>query len=959
MEQMSQTMEKILQVMEKIPETTEKMTQTMEKILQVMEKIPETTEKMTQTMEKYSQSMEMLPRTMEKMAQTPGKLPQTLETEEKLRFQDEWLEAMTEEDGCRLMKLVVMEPHLLTVKYKGCNALHLAMRHNWYGLVQEILLQFKHLSSTKEEENGSSSSRLDLAVLRDLLTCKEGDTQMSETSEAGSSGMDVLAMAVIQCHQAINTLLVRTISKLPGLFPEHHIYKDVVWCSRVEGPTKSGKGEDKREDEREILRMYLVKCLPEFSDWFKCSHAPNLCFDTIEDIERRNSSAALNDLQEARKRAELDPALNNWMLTCPFLPFAEYLILDSSCNWSEDNLLHSKCAFASHLDERKKKCTSVSRWDKSWSKNWDDLNRYIDYLVTISDTRRLVLHHALLCSWAKKFTPHPLIPYIGRRERGSRMDSSGRIVFHLLIAMEPQPEVLSKVTDMQRDSRLLRTVYCHGDWEYSFLRCRINLSSVHRANGFVYYKDGRNQHVCSTEEIILTSPHLEEQHRIQWEAFLRKKALSTYSTVEGGFAATEYFQRISPFPRPAVQAGIVSDLVVTSLQLGVSMGSTTLVQKMIQKEMGYPNEEEEGEEERDGVRKWTRNILTRLRKLRGLYMMVLVWGITRRQVALYFAAEAGDPEMLRMILETGKCDLQCKDEHGNTPLHAAVSCEDPSSFPPMLIDFVEIPKKCFPEFHDLEKYLMTEDQLKEEEHHRQKREKEKLYRESRRQGCINLLLQEGADIWETDNAGKIANPGTKASPGYSLWWYEKLTRETQEQKTNFSAAGTAVSVTAALVATASYIGPLQPPLGYTKDDEDGVSKCQTEIMAVRVFFVLNTLAFYLAIAAVVLSLTPSLPLPHESIREELKRIRRNVTWALILLIVSLIAVLSAFASASIVVISNTDRWNQGGLTTGPVVAGCIVCLIVLILCCRRAFKLVCHRNRTTHRLEYDPPIERS
>ncbi|KAL3682238.1 hypothetical protein R1sor_000260 [Riccia sorocarpa] len=295
---------------------------------------------------------------------------------------------------------------------------------------------------------------------------------------------------------------------------------------------------------------------------------------------------------------------------------------------------------------------------------------------------------------------------------------------------------------------------------------------------------------------------------------------------------------------------------------------------------------------------------------------------------ILLAAERADLEVLRLVLETGKFDTQCQDQYGNTPLHAAVRCEGPVSLPAMLIDFVEIPKECPHGSRDLEQSSMTTPQQRESHH------------ESRRQGCINLLLQEGLDIWETNKSGKIPDPGPKASPGYSLWWYERLARETLDQKTSFNVAGSAVSVTAALVATASYIGPLQPPLAYSWEDKDGVSKVQTGIIAVHVFFVLNTLAFYLAIAAVVLSFTPALPAPHESTHAELKRIRRSVLWALMLLIVSLIAILSAFASASIVVVSSAERW----LTTAPVVVGCIICVVVLIFCCIRAAKLMSHKK---------------
>ncbi|KAL3678491.1 hypothetical protein R1sor_021447 [Riccia sorocarpa] len=312
--------------------------------------------------------------------------------------------------------------------------------------------------------------------------------------------------------------------------------------------------------------------------------------------------------------------------------------------------------------------------------------------------------------------------------------------------------------------------------------------------------------------------------------------------------------------------------------------------------------------------------------------------------ALHMAAEEGDPELLRILLETGKFDSHYVDapDNGDTFLHAAVCCKNTFPLLPMLLDYVEIPDQHYGEFGKVEQDLMMMGQ----QHYKEERQ----HRESRHQGCVNLLIQEGLDVWEPNKLGRIPDPGQDASPEYSLWWYEKLTLDTLGQKTSFSSAAAAISVTASLVATASYVGPLQPPLGYSLEDVDQIAKIQAEVLPVRVFFMCNTIAFYLAIAAVVFSLTPSLPMPHESTREELNRMRKRVTSALVLLILSLVAILSAFASASIVVIPNKNRWNQGWLAASSVIIGSVGCLVALVFSGIRAISLLCHNNSAVGRL---------
>ncbi|KAL3678490.1 hypothetical protein R1sor_021446 [Riccia sorocarpa] len=493
-------------------------------------------------------------------------------------------------------------------------------------------------------------------------------------------------------------------------------------------------------------------------------------------------------------------------------------------------------------------------------------------------------------------------------------DSSYRTVAHLILASESAPldnlqlslQYASKWEPVERQS-----------WEYNGLICWLNLRLVHEVNGSVYFSTKSEIIVggyrsLTFEQILLTSPHLTETDRtVRLESIL-KLGLEPRSCCL----------------RPSVHAGVTSDRLFTPLQYYLLMGYSDLVQLMAEDDECY-----------DPAR-----INNQIHQAEGIFAVLPPNELCLHfmpKSALHLAAERADSEILRIILETGKFDPHFVDaEKGNTLLHPAARCEATTFLPAMLIDYVEIPEK-FSSNSGVEQRPMIKDQQSE---------KEERHHESRRQGCVNLLLQEGLDIWETNKSGRIPGPGPKASPEYSLWWYEKLAHETQDQKTSFSAAATAISVTAALVATASYIGPLQPPLGYSLEDEDQIAKIQAEVLPVRVFFVCNTFAFYLAIAAVVFSLTPSLPMPHESTHGELNRIRRSVTSALVLLILSLVAILSAFASTSIVVIPNGKRWNHGWLTASSVIVGSIGCIVALIFSCTRAVRLLCHDNSIVSRI---------
>lgn len=137
---------------------------------------------------------------------------------------------------------------------------------------------------------------------------------------------------------------------------------------------------------------------------------------------------------------------------------------------------------------------------------------------------------------------------------------------------------------------------------------------------------------------------------------------------------------------------------------------------------------------------------------------------------------------------------------------------------------------------------------------------------SGRKVCINMLLQAGVDLWEKDKKGRFANPGRKISDeDFLTWWHEKFAKETLKTTNSLCQAGNAISVMASLIATASYVGPLQPPHSYGPDQSlqpptsDTTNYVHFWDRYIMVFLGCNSMSFYFAIASIMLSIVPSLP----------------------------------------------------------------------------------------------------
>ena len=227
---------------------------------------------------------------------------------------------------------------------------------------------------------------------------------------------------------------------------------------------------------------------------------------------------------------------------------------------------------------------------------------------------------------------------------------------------------------------------------------------------------------------------------------------------------------------------------------------------------------------------------------------------TRAISAIHLAAASGDPKTLRLFITYHQFDplVTC---HGATSLHFAVASRRPTSLEPFRGESIYM----FDHFLNMKDFggIISYGIAKEQD------AKNTSYKE--REACISVLVQAGVDVWQEDDNGNFPDPGISASSENQLSWQKIVANETLEAKRSLNEVGNAISVVAALVATASYVGPLQPPLGYADDF------VQTSNLSIRIFMATNSVSFYLAIASIMFAVVPSLPMPQEGIYEEWQR----------------------------------------------------------------------------------------
>jgi len=138
----------------------------------------------------------------------------------------------------------------------------------------------------------------------------------------------------------------------------------------------------------------------------------------------------------------------------------------------------------------------------------------------------------------------------------------------------------------------------------------------------------------------------------------------------------------------------------------------------------------------------------------------------------------------------------------------------------------------------------------------------------------------------------------------------------RDRQVNVDAAN-AILVGAALIASITYSAWLNPT-----DTKNAT--------AVRAFWAFNSLSFFFAIATVLAGAYAAMPiLHHEFIGRVVKRVKRKLVLASILLILSVLCVLGAFTSGAFARLPAHTTKEYRILSTAP--AGLAICIVVLLL----------------------------
>lgn len=307
--------------------------------------------------------------------------------------------------------------------------------------------------------------------------------------------------------------------------------------------------------------------------------------------------------------------------------------------------------------------------------------------------------------------------------------------------------------------------------------------------------------------------------------------------------------------------------------------------------------------------------------------------------ALHLAATSGYPEVLRLFLDNSykTFDPTSITKQKRTSLHCAVDAILPSMVDRQIFEankFINpfLSVLDFGDLYHLENTIklsqnnknITNDKLAQPSC---KCHPKKLIDDyARKKTCITMLLQDGVDLWQRDDKKNFAEPGPEANDEIQIWWFDQKAEITLPVKKVLHDAANATAVVATLIATASYVGPLQPPLGYGSN-VSYFDLVQTANMFVQIFVVSNCLAFYLAIGSIMFAIVPNVPTPHQGIFEEWQRSRRIIGISISLLLMSVLNILISFAAASNAGMSDYYSWKHVGLAFYPAMVGGISCII--------------------------------
>ncbi|KAL2654222.1 hypothetical protein R1flu_022350 [Riccia fluitans] len=851
------------------------------------------------------------------------------ETPRKVR----WLKALHKGDCLQIEDLLNEEERLVTIYprscdscpyaadfaaqfdgWKGCTALHVAVKRGWPFLVHKIVNLFKESPGNSAGDSGSgdrSNRVLDLAMLEELLLAFDSDYHL-----------DALALAVVNGNKTIVQILAQAFSSCPNnpyrvVFPfsnggavdaaQRGSFRRLDEVDRsitgYEGEEVTGRPTEDMEEKKEMLWSIIEKAFMKLRD---------------------------TPLEAEIRKYNENPAYN-------FLPmklfFAHYWIVDRSSYYDQpinnqgfltrSHPRRSKAAIAGFIervlemlrdrpggnklmkflfslkDGRGKTLAhvlaSVYPYDRDWTSiiSWDE-NEQAEFLNVLDGAGRTVPHEFVDGIMGRPTTADQDMYYyflqvMGTTEltRSSRRFHGGLFDYFDLDALCTRNGYADHIYDFQNifeGNQLYEASSRHYEAGQAFTGPK---NVVHESSALHYAA----LHNCSG---FFTTLIRTCRHPPKWNKKCRMR-LKRIEKRKLSLAFEKEFQEFAP---------------VNILQVAALSGSDSVFKALLEIDDLF-----------DGTR--LNNITPpnrdQINQRNGPFSV------------LFIASSAGDPAMIQALLASQKFDpLITTESSKDTALHFAADANYSGPLlQPTLLDLVNVshrPGMAMP--HRFRFLGKTKEEFIQGE-------------DSRRKGCISLLLQAGIDIWQKNANSKSADPGENASPDFCSWWYEKLTKETQELRAGLNTAANAISVTAALVATASFVGPLQPPLSYDSMNKSSqYGTVHVEVLTVRLFMVCDTLALYFALIAILFSLMPLLPLPQESMLEDLSHVRKVVTASIAFLILSVVSFLVGFAAASIAVIPNEDAF----LTLISVGIGGIFSLYLMYFFLLRLSRLICHKK---------------
>ncbi len=263
------------------------------------------------------------------------------------------------------------------------------------------------------------------------------------------------------------------------------------------------------------------------------------------------------------------------------------------------------------------------------------------------------------------------------------------------------------------------------------------------------------------------------------------------------------------------------------------------------------------------------------------------WDVNLRdhlnQTPLHYAAEKGHLQIVKLLLLQPHVDVNVKNYRMETPLHLAAKEGHTDVVKELSLETSSQHLQATEE----DKHERTALQLAVENGHKD----------------IEKLLLERSDVQEYVNA---------------------LYRDRQV----YVDAANAILVGAALIASVTFAAWLQPPLGYTtyygtQYMEQAPAPPQTyevyaaiqQHPALQVFWIFNSLSFFLAIATVLSGAGGVLPTRQGFIKEAVAKVRRALLHTSILLASSVVFVLGAFATAGFVVLPPVAKYQLNMIFT--------------------------------------------